>query len=132
MNEANNLSDLQVAVMRTLWEAGEATVAEVHAGVAVSRPLAPTTIATILSRLERRGLVSHRNRGRQYIYRAVVSEADVRQSMVSSLTSRLFDGDAAALVSHLLTSREVEAGDLEKIRQLLDEADSKEVDDASA
>ena len=128
MQKDNNISDLQLAVMRVLWRRGEAAVAEVHGDLEPERGLAPTTIATILSRLERRGLVRHSSRGRQFLYAPVVSEQEVRHSMVASLTSRLFNGDATALVSHLLKSRDIAPGDLETVRQLLSASHATETD----
>ena len=128
MQKDNNISDLQLAVMRVLWRRGEAAVAEVHGDLEPERGLAPTTIATILSRLERRGLVRHSSRGRQFLYAPVVSEQEVRHSMVASLTSRLFNGDATALVSHLLKSRDIAPGDLETVRRLLAASHKTETD----
>ena len=84
MQKDNNISDLQLAVMRVLWRRGEAAVAEVHGDLEPERGLAPTTIATILSRLERRGLVRHSSRGRQYLYAPVISEQEIRRSMVAA------------------------------------------------
>jgi len=132
MQKDNNISDLQLAVMRVLWTRGEAAVAEVHGDLEPERGLAPTTIATVLSRLERRGLVRHSSRGRQFLYSPVVSEQEVRHSMVASLTSRLFNGDATALVSHLLKSRDIAPGDLEKVRELLSESNETETDHADS
>lgn len=130
--EDNNLSDLQMAVMRVLWNRGEAAATDVHGELEPERGLAPTTIATVLSRLERRGLVTHRTQGRQYLYSPVISEQDIRRSMVASLTSRLFNGDATALVSHLLKSSDIDAGDLAKVRTLLAHHDEPEADDAES
>jgi len=107
-------------------------VAEVHGDLEPERGLAPTTIATILSRLERRGLVRHSSRGRQFLYAPVVSEQEIRHSMVAALTSRLFNGDATALVSHLLKSRDIAPGDLEKVRALLSENQETETDHADS
>jgi hypothetical protein len=39
--------------------------------------------------------------------------------MVSSLVSNLFRGDPGALVSHLVTDSEFDAGDVETVRRLL-------------
>jgi predicted transcriptional regulator len=113
------LSELQLDIMRVLWRAGEMTASGVHEALLPSRPLAPTTVATLLSRLARRGLLTHRVEGRQYFYRPAVSEPEVRRSMVAALTTRLFGGDATELVSHLLASEEFTKGDLERVRALL-------------
>ena len=119
MSETDQLTDLHIAIMRVLWERGEATVAAIHEALLAERGLAPTTVATLLSRLEKRGVVKHRSASRQYVYYPAVSEHEVRRSMVSELTERLFDGDVAELVSHLLDAREISSGDLEKVKELI-------------
>jgi predicted transcriptional regulator len=122
------LSDLQLELLRVLWDRGEATAAEVHERL--DRALAPTTVATLLSRLEKRGLVTHESRGRTYVYRASVPEHEVRRSMLAKLTTFFFGGDSAALVSHLLGGRTVAAADLEAIERLV--ADARESDPESS
>jgi len=113
------LTELQLAVMRVLWDHA-APVADVHAALVAERGLALTTVATVLSRLEKAGLVGRRAEGRHFVYRALVSEEDVRRSMVAGLADRLFEGDVTALVSHLLAAGEIDAGDLERVRRLID------------
>jgi predicted transcriptional regulator len=96
---STQLTDLQLAVVRALWERGECTVLDVQEALLPDRPLAQTTVATLLSRLERRGVVTHRVAGRQFIYRALVSEPQVQSSMVEQITEMLFEGSPTALIS---------------------------------
>jgi len=113
------LSAAQLDVMRALWELGEASTSRVVERVAARRNLAYTTVATMLSRLEKRGVVSSRQEGRDKIYRPLVTEARVRNSMVSALVSRLFRGDPAALVSHLVRHEDIGEDELARVRELL-------------
>lgn len=119
------LSDLQLDLMRVLWRAGELSVAEVTEAL-VDRDLAHTTVATLLSRLEKRGVVEARRDGRMLVYRPCVSEAQVRRTMVSSLIAQVFRGDPKALLAHLVSEREVAQGDLEQVRALLERADEEQ------
>ena len=114
------LGDLQLAIMRILWEAGEASTAEVHRALWDERGLAPTTIATMLVKMERKGVVTHRTEGRRYVYHPVVSEAEVTQSMVGQLAERLFEGDVPALVSHLLSEHEIDHGELADLKAMIE------------
>ncbi len=123
----HKLSSLQLAVMRAVWDRGEATAQEVHAALAPARRLAPATVATILTRLEKRGLLSHRTEGRQYVFQPVASRDEVRQSMVGQLVDDLFRGDPADLVHHLLARDELGPDERAKLRALLDRT---EEDDA--
>lgn len=113
------LSSGQLEVMQALWPRGEASTADVHAVLAAERGLAYTTVATLLKRLEARGAVTSRRVGRELVFRATVSEADVRKSMVTDLVATLFRGDPNALVTHLVKESEIDAGDLDKVRRLL-------------
>lgn len=126
MKRDMQLSDVQIAVMRALWRTGEAPTAKVVEQVGGQRNLAYTTVATMLSRLEKRGLVASRQQGREKIYRPLISEDEVQTAMVSGLVSRLFRGDPAALVSHLVRRDEIGEDDLERVRTMLkDEDDDK-------
>jgi BlaI family transcriptional regulator, penicillinase repressor len=115
----HTLGDLQHAIMRVLWERGEATGAEVHAALLAARGLAPTTIATMLRKMEDKGVVAHRSEGRQFVYRATVSEAEVRRSMVSEVVERLFAGDPTALVSYLVADHDVDPDEIARLRGVL-------------
>ncbi len=105
--------------MRVLWERKEATAAEVHAALLAERGLAPTTIATMLRKMEKKGVVAHRTEGRQFVYEPIVTESEVRRSMVAELTDHLFQGDAAALVSHLLDEGGIDSRELGRIRSMI-------------
>ncbi len=125
MDQRLRLGDLQVAILRVLWDEGEATVARVHEVVAGKRR-ALTTIATMLSKLERRGIVEHRVEGRQFVFRPRISEQEATRSMVADLTQKLFEGDVTALVSHLLTEQEIDREELVRLRRMIVERERKE------
>lgn len=114
------LSQIQLAVMRALWRRGKATTAEVVERVVRERELAYTTVATLLTRLEKRGLVSSVSHGRERLYTPNVSRSQVESDMVSGLVNRLFQGDAQALMSHLIKHNDIDSVDLQQARQLLD------------
>lgn len=124
VSENNTLTELQISILEILWEAGPASTQDVHAVLEQARPLAVSTVATLLSRLERRGILERWKDGRQFMYRAVVSREDVRHSMVADLTETLFRGDPASLISHLVASHEVDGPGLARIRQLIESAES--------
>jgi BlaI family penicillinase repressor len=121
MSNDPKLGDLQHAIMRVLWEHGESSVSDVHHALLDERGLAPTTIATMLVKMEKKGVVKRRTEGRQFRYSPAVSEVEVQRSMVSELTERLFDGNAAALVNHLLEAQQIDSKELQEIRRLIAE-----------
>ena len=123
MRRTVSLGGLQLQILRHLWARGEATVTEVQAGLrAESRPLAPTTVATMLKKMEHKGVVAHSLDGRRFVYRATLSEDSVRRSLVDELMESLFDGAPTALVSHLLAQHQMSAAELSELRSLVAEA----------
>ncbi len=84
------LGDLQLAIMRVLWASSEASAAQVHRSLYPQRALALTTIATMLRKMETKGVVNHRRDGRQFLYRPTIAEGEVHRSMVGDLVDRLF------------------------------------------
>ncbi len=126
MSGSNRLGDLQLAIMRVLWQRGEATALEVHAELLAERGLAPTTIATMLKKMEQKGVVAHRTEGRKHIFRPCVQERDVHRSMVSDLVQRLFGGDATALVNHLIEESELDEAELEEFKKKIAERRGQE------
>ena len=128
MTDRQPLTELQIAVLRLLWERGEASVAEIWEALYPDRKLAQTTVATIVSRLQRRGILTRRTRDRQFVYKTLLTEADVQHSMVSELTERLFAGDVTALVSHLLSARDMSPGDLARVRQMIESTEPSKGD----
>lgn len=115
-----NLGALQYAIMRVLWDEGEASVARVFEALPDEHRRALTTIATMLSKMEKKGVVAHRAEGRQFIYAPTVSETEVQRSMVSELTERAFGGDAALLVAHLLEEEEIDRRELARLTALVE------------
>ena len=123
MSERHELTELQIAILRLLWEREEASVAEIWEALYEERGLAQTTIATLVARLQRRGIVVRRARDRQFVYRATITESDVQQSMVGELTERLFAGDVTALVSHLISASDMSPGDLARVKRMIENAE---------
>jgi predicted transcriptional regulator len=115
------LGDLQLRIMKVLWANEAATVAEVHAAVGDEGDLAYTTVATMLRKMEARGLVKHRMEARSFIYRAAVAEEAVSRGMADHLLERLFEGSLADMVRHLLSNREVSREELSKLEKLIAE-----------
>jgi predicted transcriptional regulator len=115
------LGDLQLRLLKVLWEQPNASVAEVHQALGSRAGLAYTTVATMLRKMEARGLVAHDTEGRRFLYRAAVTPNAVTRGMADDLLERLFEGRLADLVSHLLSTREVTQEELDELERLIAE-----------
>ena len=117
-----DLSDLQLAVMRVLWDKREASAAQVQQALEASRKLAITTVSTLLVRLEKRGVVSHRADGRMFVYRPRVSELAMRRKTIASVIHNLFRGNPSEVVGQILSERDVSEEDLARMKKLIHDA----------
>lgn len=119
--EGTQLSELQLAILRVLWADPGATVLDVHAVLARTRTLTTSTVSTVLTRLEERGLVRRTKDGRQFRHHATVAEDEAAGRMVDELARRVFDGDAAALVCRLLETAAFAPDELARIEQRIEQ-----------
>ena len=119
------LGDLQLQTMDVIWERTNATVAEVHEDLSNVRNLAYTTVLSTLRGLERRGFLEHTMEGKAHRFHAKISRSEYTRDSVHHLLKRLFSGDPAALMSHLLGSESLDVEDLERIRTLLAEEENR-------
>lgn len=119
MSGIQKLAALQLAIMQVLWDRGEATVAIVRETLAADRDLAHTTIATMLVKMERKGIVEHRLEGRAFIYTPRIQPEQVKSSMVSDLMERLFGGNVTEMLSHLLDENDVSRDELTRLKAMI-------------
>jgi BlaI family transcriptional regulator, penicillinase repressor len=117
---AYRLGDLQLQIMKVLWTGEPATVTEVQRQLP-SKPLAYTTVATMLRKMEERGLVAHLQEGRRFVYKPLVRAEEVTTSMAGDLVDRLFAGSLADAVSHLLETRDVSPPELARLEKLIED-----------
>ena len=96
-----DLAPLELDCMNALWRLGEATVRDIHAALATTRPRAYTTIMTILDRLAQKGVVERQKAGRAWLYKAHLSANQARTHAVARLVEGFFQGSTEALASHL-------------------------------
>ena len=92
---------LELACLKALWSLEEGNVRAVQQVVALSRPLAYTTIMTVLDRLVRKGKLTRRKVGRSFIYSPEATRDTMRRAAVRELLEGFFDGSEAALVEFL-------------------------------
>lgn len=115
-----NLGELETAVMRVLWERDEATVNDVLESVEWSRPLAYTTVMTVLSRLTEKGFASREKRGRTFVYTAAVKQSGAASSALGRVIDRFFGGARAEAIAHLLsTDEDIDESDLAEMEEMI-------------
>jgi predicted transcriptional regulator len=95
---------LELQCLRALWTLGQGNVSDVQQALAPGKPLAYTTVMTLLERLLRKGSVSRRKVGRAFVYAPAVSRDALRRVAIRQLIETFFDGSEAALARYLETN----------------------------
>lgn len=119
---SEQLTPLELELMKVLWEEHEATVQQVLDRIPKGRELAYTTVQTMLNVLHRKGRVERTLRDRAYYYTPVLSRQKAMGQMVGDLVDRVFSGSAESLVMSLLETRRLTPEKLAKLRESIDNA----------
>ena len=100
-NHQLDIPPLELDCLRMLWLLGHATVHEIRAGLLAERPLAYTTVMTVMDHLTRKSMAAREKRGRAFVYRALVSEQAVRERAIDRLTRNFFSNSRDRLRTYL-------------------------------
>jgi len=119
------IDQLQTLVIRILWQLGEATASQVRDAIKSERELALTTVSTVLSRLEKKNLVTHTVNGRQFIYKPLVGEDEARKKIISGLVEQLFGGETYELVSYLVKENDFNANELGELMEIIEKKENR-------
>ena len=124
--EKIKLTELELKIVKVLWDLGEASVSQIQAALKAEREFAITTISTVLKRLKDKNAVDFHKEGRQFIYSTLISEKETQAAMTNNLVNQLFDGKSSVLVDHLLEEDAFEAEELERLKKLIEEAQQRQ------
>ena len=92
---------LELECLKALWSIQQGNVKDVQQLVAQTRPLAYTTIMTVLDRLVRKGKVSRRKVGRAFVYKPEASRDQMRRAALREFLDAFFDGSERELIAFL-------------------------------
>ena len=112
------LSPSETEILRLVWQLDKATVQDVCNKLPAKRKIAYATVQTLLRRLEKKGYVKHRIRGKAHVFFAAVKSENVIKRSVNDFLDRLFGGDPVPLMQYLAEHGKIDAGDIEKLKRL--------------
>ena len=119
---AAKLGEVQLQIMKVLWEKGKATAREITDELSRRKPIAHSTVQTLLRKLETKGAVTHEVEDRTFVFRPVHQETDVTTTATRDLLARLFDNSVSGLVAHLLKHEKISRKELAELRRLIEES----------
>ena len=119
--QSATLTEAELRIMQVLWDKGPGTVQQVLQTLPREKPLAYNSVLTIIRILEKKGWVKHVKEGRAHIYRAVLKQDEAKRSEIQHLLGRFFQNSRELLVLNILEDEGIDAQELKRLRQLLDE-----------
>jgi BlaI family penicillinase repressor len=122
--DLRDLTDHHLLILGALWTMGKGTIAEIHDAISGEHEITTKTIATLLGRLEKRGVVSKETVGREGVYEPNVTRRAVLVSRIGGALAAVFAAeDDKAIGTAAVSQRHVREGDDEKLRALLKRAE---------
>ena len=113
------LTDTELELMLILWQLGEATVHVVRDALPSSRPMAYTTVSTMIRILEKKGFVGSHKVGKAHLYYPLIDKTTYEARTLGHVVGRLFDNTPSALVARLIDQHTLSADDIKELKKLL-------------
>jgi len=116
------IPDSELDVLKVLWDQEQATVREALEILrAAGRQWSYATVATLLDRLESKGLITSDRSELAFVYRPTITAQEVRQKRLTNLVDKLYQGEPGLLVLHLLKSHPLDPHQAKEVRAVLEE-----------
>lgn len=128
--QQEQLTPLELEIMKVLWETGPAAVQTVQERLPPERQLAYNTVQTMLNVLVRKGKVRRELRARAYFYEPAISRAQATRQAVGDLVQRMFDGSPESLVLSLVETRQLTPEKLAELTRMMEEIPEEDGDEA--
>jgi predicted transcriptional regulator len=121
--QSATFTEAELRIMEVLWRQGSGTVQQVLDWLPST--LAYNSVLTTIRILERKGHVKHVKDGRAYIYEPTIGREQATRFEIRHLVSRFFRNSHEALLLNILQDEEIDAGQLKRLRQMLEQHDAR-------
>ena len=113
-------TELELEILKILWQKGPLSVREMQEALDVVRKLAYTSVMTMMNIMAKKGYLKRSKKGKSFIYTPRVKEAETTKGILGDMINRVFEGSTMAVMVNLLEADEVEADELKELRKLID------------
>ena len=98
---------------------GSGTVQQVCEKLPRNRRIGYATVQTLLRRLEKKGYLAHKTRGKAHVFSPAAKREEVIKETVGDFVDRLFGGDPLPLMLHLADHSELNADDIKRLKRIM-------------
>lgn len=121
-----DISDAEWQIMHVVWDKQPIAAQDVVAALVGPTGWSPPTIKTMLHRLVKKRILAFETEGNRYIYRARVRREDCVRHASQSFAERVFGGEAAPMLLHLVRHARLSPGDIAELKRLLKEQEANQ------
>ena len=114
------ISDAEFEVMDVIWKYAPISTNEITDRLAKTKDWSPKTIYTMLSRLEKKGVIVHEKEGRVFVYSALIQKDAYLKAERSAFINRFFDGALNQMVVSYLNENDLKKNDIDTLQAILD------------
>jgi predicted transcriptional regulator len=122
--QSATLTEAELRIMDVLWRKGSCTVQQVLDWLPSA--LAYNSVLTTIRTLEKKRQVKHVKDGRAHVYEPIIGREEATRSEIRHLVGRFFRNSHEALVLNILQDEEIEADDLKRLREMLEQGDGRD------
>ena len=120
---SSTLTPQELAIMKVVWRLDTATVRGVYEALRKSRPIAYTTVMTMMNVLEDKGYLEKKSNGRAHVYTPTRPRHQVVGAMVRDFVDRVFDGASSSLLLHLAKDSKLTERQRKAVQRIIEEMD---------
>ncbi len=113
------LSQTEEELMQHLWKLEKAYMSDLLDEYPEPRP-APTTIATLLKRMQEKGFVDYNQHGRSREYFPLVKKTDYFSKHVNGLIKKFFNNSSAQFASFFASETNLSTSELEELKSIVE------------
>lgn len=124
--EPEKPSELELQILGLLWRTGPMTAREVLNSTPDGKKRAYTSILSVMQVMEKKGLLSRSREGLTDRWRPTVKQSKILGPFMKNLVLNIFGGKATSAMQCLLEESDVDRGQIEEIRKLLDAQTKKD------
>ncbi|HAT7769435.1 TPA: BlaI/MecI/CopY family transcriptional regulator [Legionella pneumophila] len=113
------LTEVELELMNIIWSLNKVTIKEVVAHLPKERPLAYTTVATVIKVLEQKGFLECQKNSFAHVFTPMVTKSEYESTCIDHMVANVFDGEPRALIQRLLMARKLQHDDIQAIEEAL-------------
>jgi predicted transcriptional regulator len=125
MSQPSHPTNVELAILRVLWETGSAPVGVIHNALKDQRKASYSTTLKMIQVMFDKGLLVRDESVRPHLYRPAISQEETQGNLVDDLVQKAFGGAAEHLVVQALSSRRISRDELANIRKLIDQLEQE-------